>query len=566
MEPDKPMLPVVTKVYTFPFGTYVNNVDVAFSDVIEQVISKPIIPSPEVHSLSINTINKIKKPEAVMTYSDIDIYPEQRYSYRTGSGLKNGEHVIYLILSLNIVQYEPSENIICYSNIAKIDITYTPPEKPVTFNDDFDLLIISPTEFESALQRLVDYKNDLDPPVRTIMVTLDEIPSGVGVDEQEDIKYYIRDAIENWGITYLLLVGAGVEGEELFPVRCAWLPSQPHEYYFPSDLYYADVYDGNGSFPNWDVDGDGKYAEWTTDVPNVDVFPDVYLGKLPCNDVAEVNTIIDKIIDYKAHNKMINKIMQAGGDSVTGDPEGIYEDEYANEKVMEKLPSYTTTQLWGSNGKLTKSNIAKGFKDGVDFVDFSGHGSYASWASHPPEDEDTWLPPDSLRSPYTGFLYIDYDMYLINNAKKLPVIVFTACSNHKYTMDPNCIGWKGLSKVNGGGIASFAESGIGYGPGGSICVDENIGWMEVKVFEELYNTKVLGQSWANCVSEYYTTFSADIDRYDFQTMLEFSMFGDPTLIIEDGDDPKSIMFDKPLLNFLENHPYMFPLLQKLLGL
>ncbi len=564
MDIGKPMLPVVTKVYTFPFGTCIDNVEVTFSEVIEQEISKSVEPSPEVYPLSINAVNKVKEPDTVMMYSDIDVYPEQRYGYRTASGLKDEEHVVYLIVNLNVVQYQPKDNTIFYSTNAKIDITYTLPDNPVFFPDEYDLLIIAPAEFESPLQPLVDHKNNLDPPVNTILVTVDEIPSGVGVDRQEDIKYFIKDAIEEWGITYLLLVGAGVEGEELFPVRNAWLPSQPHEEYFPSDLYYADIYNGTGGFSNWDYDGDGKYAEWPTDFPNVDVVPDLYLGKLPCNNVDEVNTIVDKIIDYKAHNKMMKKILQCGGDSVPGDPEGIYEDEFSNEKVMEKLPGYTTTQLWGSNGKLTKQNIAKGFKNGVDFVDFSGHGSWASWATHPPNDEDTWIPPPTLISNYDAWIYMDYDFYMVNNAKKLPVIVFTACSNHKYTESPNCIGWKGLSKKNGGGIGSFAEAGIGYGPGGSVCVETCIGWMEVKAFEELYNTKVLGQAWSNCVTDYYTTFSADLDRYDFQTMVEFSMFGDPTLVIEDGDDPKNIPTSTPFLNFLENHPNLFPILRLLL--
>jgi len=567
IKPGKPMLPVVTKVFTFPFGTLIDNVEVTFSDVIEQEITMPVEPSPEVFPLSINAVNKVKEPDTVMMYSDIDVYPEQRYGYRTASGLKDGEHVVYLIVHLNIVQYQPKENTIFYFTNAKIDITYNLPENPIIFADEYDLLIIAPPEFETALQRLVDHKNNLDTPVDTVLVTLDEIPSGVGVDEQEDIKYFIHDAVEDWGITYLLLVGAGVEGEELFPVRNAWLPTASYEDYFPSDLYYADIYNGTGGFSNWDYDGDGKYAEWETDVPNVDVFPDLYLGKLPCNNVNEVNVIIDKIINYKEHNKMMMKILQGGGDSVTGDPEGIYEDEYANEKVMEKLPGYSTTQLWGSNGQLTKQNIAKGFMDGVDFVDLSGHGSYASWASHPPNEEETWIPPETKRSPYTGFLYIDYDLFLIKNRKKLPVVVFTACSNNKYTMSADCIGWKTLSKKNGGGIATFAEAGIGYGPGGSICVDECIGWMEVKVFEELYNTKVLGQAWANCVSDYYTTFSADMDRYDFQTMVEFSMFGDPTLAIEDGDNPESFPMDIPIfLKFLQQHPHMFPIFRHLLGL
>jgi len=563
-EENKPTLPIVTKVYCFPFGSRIENVKISFSDMIKQEILKPIMVSPELQIKS-TVYESYNNPERVITYSDINVYPEHRYSYRTGAGLKDEEHVIYLTVQLHPVQYYPIENAIGYSDRAIIDITYTLPKNPVCFPDEYDLLIITPSEFESALQRLADHKNSLNPTVKTIIATLDDIPSQ-GEDEQENIKYYIKDAIENWGITYVLLVGAGVEDEEIFPVRKAWIDSNPYEEHFPSDLYFADIYNSTGDFSNWDYDGDRKYAEFPVDMPNIDVYPDVYLGKLPCNNVNEVNIIVDKIIDYKAHNKMTNKILQMGGDSVTGDAEGIYEDEYAEMKVLEKLPGYSATQLWASNGKLTKNNIAIGFKDNVDFVEFSGHGSWASWSSHPFNDEETWLPPKTLISPYTGFLYIDYDLSMINNAKKLPVIVFTACSNHKYTESQNCIGWVALSRENGGGIASFAEAGIGVGPGGTQCVERHINWMEVKVFEELFNTKVLGQVWSNCVTEYYNTFELELDKEDYKTMLEFSMFGDPTLVIENGDDPRSILVDKPLLNFLENHPHLFPLLRQLLRL
>jgi hypothetical protein len=64
--------------------------------------------------------------------------------------------------------------------------------------------------------------------------------------------------------------------------------------------------------------------------------------------------------------------------------------------------------------------------------------------------------------------------------------------------------------------------------------------MEVKSFEELVSTKILGQVWANSISEYYNTFESDFKMSDWKTMLEWSMFGDPTLVVEDGDDPKVV--------------------------
>jgi hypothetical protein len=563
IEKGKPTLPIVSKVYTFPFGTIINNVKVTFSDTIFMEITKPVRPSPEILMDSISFSQKTaEESDEILTYSDIEVYPEQRYEYKVGTGLDNGERVVFLSVPLSPVQYNPIENTISYSTKAVIDVDYKLPDNPITFPAEYDLMIITPAIFESALQPLVDFKNQNG--VNTTMVTLDEVPSGVGVDEQEDIKYFIKDAIETLGITYLILVGAGVEGEELFPVRQAWIQSGQHEDYFPSDLYYADIYNSTGGFSNWDYDGDGRFAEYSIDMQNIDVHPDVYLGKIPANNVAEVNVVVNKFIDYWKHNKMVNKILQFGGDSFTDD--SINEGEYANTIVMTKLPGYTTNQLWASEGDLTKPNVAQGFKDGVDFVDLCGHGSWASFATHPPKDGDTWVPPKTLISPYTGFLYIDFDMYNVNNGLKLPVCVYKSCSNNKYIDSPTCFGWKTLNKNNGGGIGVYAASGISYGATGTDIVETCTGWMEVKTFEELVTTKVLGMVWANSISAYYNEFESDLGMTDWKTLLEWSFFGDPTLAAQDGDDPKSLPANIPVFyEIFERFFDRFPILRQLLG-
>ena len=575
-ETDKPDLPVVTKVYWFEFGTVIDNVEVTFSDIVEQQISKPIRPAPESYPVSDYTISVVKQPETIVTYPDIDIYPEVRYSYNTAAGLKDEELVIYLSVSLYPVQYSPKDSTINYAKSADIVITYTSPENPVTFPDVYDFLILTPDQFKSALQTLVDHKNNLNPPIKTKMVTLNEIYTSVyfpvqGIDDQEKIKYFIRDAKDNWGITYVLLVGAGVEGQELFPVRKAWLSIANDEKYFPCDLYYADIYNSTGGFPNWDRDGDGKHAEYPADKLNMDVIPDVYLGKLPANNVDEVNDIVYKIIDYKTHNKMIKKILQAGGDSFTpayGDESGVYEGEYANTKVMEKLPGYSTTRLWASENQITKSNIANGFKNGVDFVDFSGHGAIGCWATHPPlSAENVWVPEGTLKSPYPTWKYYDFEKYNVKNAKKLPVVFYNACSNNKYNQTADCLSWVTVRLPDGGGIAAFGASGLGYGAQGYDETERDMGWMEVHAFEELVDVKILGKVWANCITDYYNTFSDSFTNYDYKTMIELSMFGDPTLPIQDGDDPHGKTVNKPIFNgLLEKLMDSFPQLAKVFEL
>jgi len=71
----------------------------------------------------------------------------------------------------------------------------------------YDLLIITPSKFTRALQPLVEHKNRVG--VQTTMVTLGQIYREMveGRDKPEKIKYFIKDAVEEWGIKYVMLVG-----------------------------------------------------------------------------------------------------------------------------------------------------------------------------------------------------------------------------------------------------------------------------------------------------------------------------------------------------------------------
>jgi len=89
--------------------------------------------------------------------------------------------------------------------------------------------------------------------------------------------------------------------------------------------------------------------------------------------------------------------------------------------------------------------------------------------------------------------------------------------------------------------------------------------MEVRIFDELYNTKILGEVWSNAVTDYANSF--ELDDGDYKTLLEMSMFGDPTLAIEDGEEPKIKSISNPSLNiFLEQILSRFQSLERLLQL
>ena len=89
-------------------------------------------------------------------------------------------------------------------------------------SDTYDLLIITPQNFVNELQPLVDHKTSHN--VDTVLKTVEEIYSDYeGRDKPEQIKYFIKHAIETWDVQYVLLIGGrkpSISGEEwLLPVR-----------------------------------------------------------------------------------------------------------------------------------------------------------------------------------------------------------------------------------------------------------------------------------------------------------------------------------------------------------
>jgi hypothetical protein len=178
-------------------------------------------------------------------------------------------------------------------------------------SSSYDLLIITPEEFAAVLDPLVEHKNATG--ISTVMITLEDIygdPTLSGVDEPEQIKRAIERYEQNHSIKYVMLVG----DVDKFPVRWVTYEQAYHpenvEYYFPSDLYYADLYDAEGSFDSWDYDGDGYFGEhvvsshcsedpYSVNVDRADLHPDVAVGRVPASTVGELEGYVAKIIKYE---------------------------------------------------------------------------------------------------------------------------------------------------------------------------------------------------------------------------------------------------------------------------
>ncbi len=553
MHTSYPMLPYNTEVMTFPFGTKIEDIEVTTSDVNVMQLDKKIKPAPKPISANMKSTQvEIKEGEI---YSSSEPYPSDWCTYNIGAGIHNSEHVIFLSIHAYPCRYSPTNNELLYTNEMNIEVSYELPEKPLLQNDEYDLIIIAPSEFSDALQPLVPHKESHG--LKTKLVTLNEIYGGThftsqGRDDAEKVKYFIKDAVEQWGIKYVMLVGGrhgGVAQEKWWcPVRYSHLEDNSDEEQFLCDLYFSDIYKydgGNIAFDDWDSNGNGIYAEWRMVGKDIiDMYPDVYVGRLACRNTFEVDTMVEKIIVYETTAKgqqWSKKFVGVAGDTYPNEGDPYYEGELATETAFKYLEGFEAEFLWTSTGTLSGGDdIINTVNQGCGFLHFSGHGNPMSWANHPPNDEETWIGIDE-----TQFMKL-------KNEGMYPVCIVGGCHNNQFnisllnlldlknlqhtyyhsTWGPECWGWWLTRKIDGGAIATIANSGYGYGEPGEECLEKRGRYMELQFFKSYSEGKdMLGETHASGLTYYLNKFPPLTDKIDSKIVQQWVLFGDPSLKI-----------------------------------
>ncbi len=407
-------------------------------------------------------------------------------------------------------------------------------------NELYDFLIITPDEFKDALMPLKEHKEKHG--ISTVIVTLSDIYGGVyfpcqGRDDAEKIKYFIKEAVEQWGVDYVMLVGSIYK----LPMRSAvyiWRSGvKLVKFPIPTDLYYADLYRYENDrivFSSWDTNGNGVYGEdyeeglGENDI--IDLFPDVYLGRLACENKRVVKNVVNKIINYEnnARGNWFKRIILVGGDTFPG--WGVAEGEFMNEIVADIMKDFQPYRIWSSLGNLNAVEVEKALEKGAGFLYYSGHGFPYGWATYEVNGEK-WI----------GRYFTPYIMALFNGYK-LPVIFFDACLTAKldfnssdlredgfpipFDMNFPCFAWYFIRHPYGGAIATVGATRVAF-----TGVDEEgphwgAGYLAYKFFKSYQETNILGEVFAKAQIEYAT-----INTWDKWTMEEFILLGDPTLRI-----------------------------------
>jgi hypothetical protein len=569
LQAGKPVLPVFIKTLTFPCCTEIVDVKVDLKSR-EYILNRKIQPAPK------PVFNSESSPLVMdeSTYTSSNFYPAKAHTFSLGIGLKGEDHVLYLNIYC-YPQYSPAKNLIRVPTKISIQVVYIPSRASIVSTRYYDMLIITDEKFALQLQRLVEHKNSIG--IRTVLETTQSIyPKYNGRDEAEDIKLRIKDAIEQWGIKYVLLAGGrkGQTFEWYIPERRSNNDDgSGYESGYSSDLYFADIYryrPGGPIFEDWDSNRNGVFAEFYGGIAldKIDYYPDVWVGRIPLRYSWEVDVVVNKIIEYeRGNNSWFKRALVVSGD--TSPPargqvrKGIYEGELSTAITAKLLESvgFEVKKLWTSDGTFTcKEDVILAVSEGHGFIHFEGHGNAASWGNFLPDAEKE---PEEF---VYGFGLLD--MRKFKNGDRLPIVMIGGCHNAQFnvTMQYLIEGLKEygfeylyskefakkewvptdtcswfLLEEGGGAIASIGNTGLGYGYINEYCTEGLGGWINPRFFHAYakQNKHILGEAHGQAIIDYINRKGSliegvNVDSIDRKTIEEWALIGDPSLRIGGG--------------------------------
>jgi hypothetical protein len=435
----------------------------------------------------------------------------------------------------------------------------------------YDMVIIAPSKFSGTLQKLIDHKNQHG--INTTLKTTEDIYKEYnGTDKPEQIKYFIKYALDTWHIKYVLLVGGmksyifGTAQDDAnqgsknwwVPVRYSNL-NDDYEHGYISDLYYADIYDSHGNFSSWDSNHNGIFGEWNqTKKDIIDLYPDVYVGRLACINKIEVKIIVDKIITYEntpADPSWFKKMVVVGGEFWDDIGTNYLEGELMCDKALSYMPEFNPVKLYASNkdgaGLVPSTkDIVSTVSEGCGFLYFAGFGSPKEWNTHWPGDFNNW----------TGGIFCN-NFPKLNNKEKLPICIASGNSLSQFNVtilgtlqDPigmhtygplaQCWSWRLTRKIGGGSIATIGDTAATYGIMGETgdidgdgvnepdCIEGYTAYLVIQFFKKYNESHApLGEIFGETIKSYLDTFPGMHEQGDCKMVEEWTLLGDPSLQI-----------------------------------
>jgi hypothetical protein len=551
-KPGEPMLPTKVIRLIIPVDQRIESVKILKkkSQILPETYKIfPVQPQLPVSQIQWNDKKVEFFPPDPQVYDLISEFPG-KWVEVISSGFLAGHHIV--ALAIYPLQYVPKEGKLSFLNQIELELIYQPQERrPVsvsyrsekaseiysgmvkslvinpeevgsipqritssTQETDVEYLIITPAAFAASFQLLADWKTQKGVPAE--VYTLEWITSNyTGVDTQEQIRNFIRDMYQNYGTIWVLLGG----DVDYLPHRLAWAfhYSGGWKDDIPADLYYSDL-DGN-----WNADGDGVYGE-TSD--NVDMYPDVFVGRAPVDDLDGISNFINKSLIYEVTppTDYILKILLTG--------EVLWTDPYTPGGSLKNTIHYlyipdrfdsTITKLYESLENLDYNSFRDALNSGQNIVNHYGHGSTSGFGIG-----SSWWNTGHMDALY--------------NSPRFSMLYTISCLSNAFDFD-DCLGEHFINDTDGGGMAYIGNSRYGWGQPGSPSSGSGPR-LDMRFFRELFefDSYHVGKTLSDAKAFYAS--DAQTSPYYRWTLYALNLLGDPELPIW-TDTPGELQVNHP---------------------
>ena len=404
----------------------------AYPDEIVKIAKRGYLSGYNIGSLLIYPLQYIPKKKKLIFHSKIEIeisYKDTEespihFSKRTDYAETILKNTVKEMVknSTDVPEFLPRNNI-KNSNLPDEDHLY---------------VIITTDDLISSFQPLSEWK--LKKGLSATIVTTSWIYSEYsGIDEAEKIRNFIIDAYENWGTLWVLLGGDinQVAYRTAFAFDCEY--GEYWENFIPCDLYFSDL-DGD-----WNANGNDIYGELDD---NIDMYPDVMIGRASVQNTSEASAFVDKILTYEKNPPidyqldMLFLAMILWWDPYTDS--GIGKDHIDDMYVPDRFDPIT--KLYQSLGNETYDNVMAALNSGQNIINHDGH----AW----------W----SVMGIGDGYLSIG-DMDALTNGPAYSILYTIGCWPAAFDYD--CIAEHFITNPDGGGVAFIGNSRYGWGSPGN---------------------------------------------------------------------------------------------------
>lgn len=253
-------------------------------------------------------------------------------------------------------------------------------------------MIITDPTFADAFQPYADWLTDQG--IRAQIIS----PAAIygyftGRDNAERIRNYIKYCYKHAGGTYFILGGDGGNPPKLpFRKGLPMIITDTLNSYIPCDFYFCDL------TGNWNADSDSWWGEMNDDV---DQFPEVFVGRIPCSSVQEVSNWCYKALTYEISPGNLNSL-----DTVIW----IYQSSWYMGSAIDEFPDHFT-HIIDTNATAYEAFLL--LNHGYSFTHDQTHGHVLGFftnTSEPPDEiRSYWQAPPTPDNPMAGLNWLTND-------------------------------------------------------------------------------------------------------------------------------------------------------------